>query len=170
MVQRYSDVFSGLFLLIVSVIMFFTTYSFKALTISKIGPDFMPKIIAVFIAVISVTISVSAYKKIRNSKKLPPPAMIEEDAATLESELVEEKSYSSVLLSVALMAGYLILMPYLGFLIMTSIYLFLQMIVLSGKTNRRLVVFIIVSIVSSAITYYIFRSIFYVMLPPGILG
>ena len=68
------------------------------------------------------------------------------------------------------MVGYFVLMPYIGFLIMTTIYLFLQMLLLSDKSNKKIVSFFAISIVSSLVTYFIFRSIFYVMLPSGIFG
>lgn len=168
LVGKYSDVFSGLFLLLISVGMFTATFSFKALTVSKVGPDFMPKIIACLIALVSIAIIVSAFNKLKEKKSLEIQTVEEETSVTVEES--EEITYLPVILSLALMVGYLILMPYVGFLIMTAVYLFFQMYVLSDKSNKRLVLFIVVSIVSSAVTYFIFRSIFYVMLPSGILG
>lgn len=168
MVEKYNDIFSGFFLFLISVGMFAATFSFKALTVSKVGPDFMPKIIAGLIALVSIAIIVSAFKNLKKKKALEIQMGEEETSATIDAS--EEKVYLPVILSLALMVGYLILMPYVGFLIMTAVYLFFQMYVLSDKSNKRLVLFLVVSIVSSAVTYYIFRSIFYVMLPSGILG
>ena len=68
LVEKYSDVFSGFFLLLISVGMFAATFSFKALTVSKVGPDFMPKIIACLIALVSIAIIVSAFNKIEREK------------------------------------------------------------------------------------------------------
>ena len=164
MAQKYSDVFSGVILLMAAVGMFVTTYSFEALTVSKVGPDFMPRIIALLIAVTSIAMIVSAFNKMRREKI--------ENAQILDEEIDSsgEKSYTSVLVSVLLMVGYFVLMPYIGFLIMTTIYLFLQMLLLSDKSNKKIVLFFAISIVSSLVTYFIFRSIFYVMLPSGIFG
>lgn len=168
LVKKYNDVFSGFFLLLISVGMFTATFSFKALTVSKVGPDFMPKIIAGLIALVSIAIIVSAFKEQKKKKALEIQMGEDEVSVTLDES--EEKVYLPVILSLALMVGYLILLPYIGFLIMTAVYLFFQMYVLSEQSNKRLVLFLIVSMVSSAITYYVFRSIFYVMLPSGILG
>lgn len=164
MAQKYSDVFSGVILLMAAVGMFVTTYSFEALTVSKVGPEFMPRIIALLIAVTSIAMIVSAFNKMRREKI--------ENAQILDEEMDSsgEKSYTSVLVSVLLMVGYFVLMPYIGFLIMTTIYLFLQMLLLSDKSNKKIVLFFAISIVSSLVTYFIFRSIFYVMLPSGIFG
>jgi len=168
LVEKYNDIFSGFFLLLISVGMFAATFSFKALTVSKIGPEFMPKVIAGLIAIASIAIIVSAFKEMKKKKDLELKMGEEEVSATVD--VPEEKIYLPVILSLALMVGYLILMPYVGFLIMTAIYLFFQMYVLSDKSNKRLALFSVVSIVSATVTYYIFRSIFYVMLPSGILG
>ena len=164
MAQKYSDVFSGVILLMAAVGMFVTTYSFEALTVSKVGPEFMPRVIALLIAVTSIAMIVSAFNKMRREKI--------ENAQILDEEMDSsgEKSYTSVLVSVLLMVGYFVLMPYIGFLIMTTIYLFLQMLLLSDKSNKKIVSFFAISIVSSLVTYFIFRSIFYVMLPSGIFG
>ena len=164
MAQKYSDVFSGVILLMAAVGMFVTTYSFEALTVSKVGPEFMPRVIALLIAVTSIAMIVSAFNKMRREKI--------ENAQILDEEMDSsgEKSYTSVLVSVLLMVGYFVLMPYIGFLIMTTIYLFLQMLLLSDKSNKKIVLFFAISIVSSLVTYFIFRSIFYVMLPSGIFG
>lgn len=166
--QKNSDIYSGFFLLILSVGMFVTTFSFKTLTESNVGPDFMPKIIAGLMAVASIAIFVSAYSKMRKKKELALQEEGDEVSEPIDSS--EEKDYKSVIISIAMMVAYLTIMPYIGFLIMTAVYLFFQMYVLSDKTNKKLVLFLIVSIISSAVTYYVFRSIFYVMLPSGILG
>lgn len=164
MTQKYSDVFSGIILLMIAVGMFVMTYSFEALTVSKVGPDFMPKIIALLIAVTSIFMIVSAFSKMKRE------SVKDTQIVDKEMDSTEEKSYKAVIISVLLMVGYLVLMPYVGFLVMTAIYLFLQMLLLSDKSDKKIVLFLAISIVSSVVIYFIFRSIFYVMLPSGILG
>ncbi|MCM3571382.1 tripartite tricarboxylate transporter TctB family protein [Neobacillus mesonae] len=157
MLQRYSDIYSGIFLLLLGIGMYLTTFSFKELTSSKIGPAFMPQIISIFICIVSVFIIVNGFKRLKflNESK---------------EEQVEKPAYFPVVLSLVLMIGYLILMPSLGFLMTTTLYLFFQMYLLANKSTRKIPVLIIISIVSSVVIYYIFHSLFYVMLPSGILG
>lgn len=166
MVAKYEDVFSGVFLLVVSVIMFITSFSFEALTTSLVGPAFMPQIIAIVMAIFSVIIAVSGFKK---SKSAIEPINAPEE---VEEELIvtEKKSYKPVLISLALMIGYVALLSYVGFLIMTVVYIFLQMLLLSHVTHRKIWLFLLISIVTSATIYYLFRNVFYVMLPTGIIG
>ena len=94
MAQKYSDVFSGVILLMAAVGMFVITYSFEALTVSKVGPEFMPRVIALLIAVTSIAMIVSAFNKMRREKI--------ENAQILDEEMDSsgEKSYTSVLVSV----------------------------------------------------------------------
>lgn len=164
MVRKYSDIFSGFLLLVVSMGMFVMTFNFNTLTDSQVGPDFMPRIIAGLIGVVSIALIVSAFNgKNENSSDIEAK---EEDSSVIP----EEKSYSAVVISVLLMVGYLALMPYIGFLIMTTIYLFLQMLVLAEKIDKKVILFAVASIIASVSTYFVFRSVFYVMLPSGILG
>lgn len=166
MAAKYEDVFSGIFLLIVSVIMFFTAYSFEALTVSLVGPAFMPQIIAIIMAIFSVVITLNGFKKSKAAvKEIDVPVSAEEELI-----VTEKKSYKPVLISLALMITYVALLPYIGFLIMTSVYIFLQMLILSHVTHRKVWLFLLISIVTSATIYYLFRNVFYVMLPTGIIG
>lgn len=166
MVAKYEDVFSGIFLLVVSVIMFFTAYSFEALTTSLVGPAFMPQVIAIIMAIFSVVIAVNGFKKSKAAdEEIDIPASAEEELI-----VTEKKSYKPVLISLALMIIYVALLPYIGFLIMTSVYIFFQMLILSHVTHRKVWLFLLISVVTSATIYYLFRNVFYVMLPTGIIG
>ncbi|HZG73166.1 MAG TPA: tripartite tricarboxylate transporter TctB family protein [Chondromyces sp.] len=160
MVLKNKDIMSGLLLLIVSIVMYTATNTFKTLTTTNVGPDFMPKIIAAFIAIFSIVIVVSAYRSLKNQK----------GQMDTEAEGAGETSYAPVFITLAFMIGYLMLMPYIGFLIMTAIYLFLQIYLLAEEGKKKVILFAFISVVSSAIIYYVFRSIFHVMLPIGIFG
>lgn len=168
MAIRNEDVLSGFFLLIVSVIIFITSFTFEALTTTLVGPAFMPQIISIIMAIFSIIITVSGFKKSKMAKAEPT----HEESVNQEEELIvtEKRSYKPVLITLALMIGYLVLMPYIGFLIMTAVYMFVQMLILSHVTNRKIWLFILVSVITSATIYYLFRNVFYVMLPTGIIG
>lgn len=179
MVSKYEDVFSGFFLLIVSVIMFVATFSFQALTTTFVGPAFMPQIISVAIAIFSLVIIGSGIKKAKNAKfETEEGGLVEaaEEKGTGEEvhagDLLKEKEsgYKAVLITLAAMAIYIFLIPIIGFLITTIVYLFVQMLILCHKTKRRMVLFAVISVVSSVLIYYLFRNVFYVMLPTGIIG
>ena len=67
---------------------------------------------------------------------------------------------------------YVTIIDPLGFLLSTVVYLIAQMIILYPEklTEKKLILFVVISIVASAAIYYIFRNVFYLMLPAGIFG
>jgi putative tricarboxylic transport membrane protein len=69
-----------------------------------------------------------------------------------------------------LMAGYAALLPMVGFMITTAVYLFLQINILAENQHRKPVLFGIISVVTSVSVYYLFVMVFHLMLPAGILG
>lgn len=166
MERKYSDVYAGGFLLVLSIVMFISTFSIQALTDSRVGADFMPKIIAVLIAILSIFIIVNGFRRkdeiVRD----------EQEVSSLENEVESknDKSYLLVIISVALMFIYLFLIPILGFLISTTAFLLIQMLLFSEWKAKNIILYLIISIITSTLIYYLFRNVFYVMLPSGILG
>lgn len=164
MVPKIRDVQAGIFLLFVSVIMFSATLSFKKLTTSLVGPAFMPQVIAGLIALMSIAIIVQGVKSVKASR-----AEKSSTDAVVEEKPKEEVTYRPVILTFILMAVYVAVMPFVGFLITTAVYMFIQMMILSDKPERKWLLFVVVSVVASATIYYVFRNVFYVMLPSGLL-
>jgi len=56
-------------------------------------------------------------------------------------------------------------MEQIGFLIMTSLYLFGQMLILASSEHRKPVMFLFISVISAAAIYYTFVEVFQLMLP-----
>lgn len=164
MVPKIRDVQAGIVLLFVSVIMFSATLSFKKLTTSLVGPAFMPQVIAGLIALMSIAIIVQGVKSVKASR-----AEKSSTDAVVEEKPKEEVTYRPVILTFVLMAVYVAVMPFVGFLITTAVYMFIQMMILSDKPERKWLLFVVVSLVASATIYYVFRNVFYVMLPSGFL-
>jgi putative tricarboxylic transport membrane protein len=65
---------------------------------------------------------------------------------------------------------YIALLPIIGFLITTVVYLFAQMYLLADKKERKIPLFLVTSVVTSVFVYFVFKSVFFLMLPAGILG
>jgi putative tricarboxylic transport membrane protein len=163
-VLKNKNIQSGIFLLLVSVVMFAATLSFKQLTASQVGPAFMPQIIAVLIGLMSIAIIIEGYRKVKSGTEDDP----EEEGEEAEGN-AKEVSYRPVIQSFVLMAAYVAVMPIVGFLITTIVYMFMQMMILSSKPERRWLLFAVVSVVATSIIYYVFRNVFYIMLPSGLL-
>ncbi|WP_227937373.1 tripartite tricarboxylate transporter TctB family protein [Alkalihalobacillus deserti] len=168
MFRLSKDVYASVFLLAFSVIMYVSSFSIKMLTVSKIGAGFMPRMIAIAIFILSIILLINSIKEMKFAKQRTD---ILEDEDEDEHEGIKRKiSPLSVVITLALMIGYIALLKPVGFLIMSSIYLFLQMYLLADPKERKAPLFIIVSVVSSVVIYFCFKSIFHLMLPAGILG
>lgn len=157
MKKKYWDLASGIFLLVFSVALFIGAQNVKTLSISSVGSGTFPSFIAVLLAIVSVAIIVGGARKARGPDEKQKP--------------VEGKPRMwAVVATFAIMASYALLMPKVGFIIMTTVYLFAQMYIMASKEHQRPVVFGIVSVVTSVSVYYLFVLVFNLMLPAGILG
>lgn len=76
----------------------------------------------------------------------------------------------TVVKTLALIVGYIALLNPIGFPIMTALYLYLQFIVLTPLDHRvNHLAYALIAVVTSAITYLLFREAFDLMLPSGLL-
>ncbi len=76
--------------------------------------------------------------------------------------------YSTLLKTLALIAGYVALLSWVGFPIMTAVYLITQIYVLTPADQKpRWVLYASVAVVTSAVVYLLFRNAFDLMLPLG---
>ena len=74
------------------------------------------------------------------------------------------------MISIIAMLIYILLTPILGFLIATALFLIAQMLIISNFAKEKIILFFVISILMAVIVNYVFRNVFYVMLPQGILG
>lgn len=157
MKKKYWDLASGIFLLVFSVALFIGAQNVKTLSVSSVGSGTFPSFIAVLLAIVSLAIIVGGANKARGPDEKKKPA--------------EGKPRMwAVVATFIIMALYAALMPKVGFIIMTTIYLFAQMYIMAAKEHQKPIVFGIVSVVTSVSVYYLFVLVFNLMLPAGILG
>lgn len=164
--NKLVDMISSLVLIAVSIILFVVTFSFRQMTVSNIGPDFLPRIVAITLFILSIYLLIKASLEWSKERNIQTAEKIE-GAPQKENNT---KIYQLVIISLILMVLYLIVMPSLGFLIATTIYLSIQIYLMAPADKRSLVKIGLVSVLSSAFIYFVFRNVFYLMLPSGILG
>lgn len=170
MFKLSKDVYASVFLMAVSIVMYVATYNIKALTVSKIGADFMPKLVAIAIFILSLVLLINSVKQLKKSKDSNQNEL-EADKDEDEQEGENRRiSPLSVIITIILLIAYISLLKSIGFLIMTTVYLFLQMYLLADKRERRVPLFFGISVISSVAVYVCFKSVFHLMLPAGILG
>lgn len=168
MARLNKDIFASAFFIVFSIVMYIASNSIIKLTVSKIGADFVPKLVAIGMLILSVFYLIQAIKQqVRVNREGNTNAPTETDIDGKEKKKI---SPLSVLATVGLLVLYIALLPFIGFLITTTVYLFFQMYLLADKTERRIPLFVIISVVTSIFIYFIFKYVFYLMLPSGILG
>ncbi len=163
--NRYKDIISGIVVLIVAVVFFVAATMLDESTISTLGPEFMPQAVSVLVFGLGVINLYSCTKKLKNTPK-PEKSTQEKPKVTFKEWFYSHLDW----VSAALMLLYVLSMDYLGFVISSSIFCFLQMHIMTCKQKRNYIVICLVSFTLPAIIFYVFTNFFYLMLPPGILG
>jgi len=162
--KKYGDLVVGIFFLALSFFLYIMADALPPSILGGIGSDFFPKIMAIATCILSFFQIRSGFKTMRSRKP-------EEKEAAEEEEYKPE--YLRVLATIALFTIYVFTLGPVGFLISSTLYLFLQIIVLSPKDKRSLrdiIIYAIISIVSCVVIYFVFRRGLNLMLPTGILG
>lgn len=157
---RYKDVFGGLFWLIVAAAMYYASFGIRKLAIgggstSFVGSGFMPRLVASGMIILSATIIWKELKKVRDAGK----------AGCVKEELSLLEKYLPVVVSLVLFTAYIALMEIVGFVIMTVIYLFGQMLILAAPEHRKPIMFAVIAVVGAVAINYTFIEIFQLMLP-----
>jgi Tripartite tricarboxylate transporter TctB family. len=155
--QRYKDIVSGAFLLLIAAVLYTATFNIRTFMETAYGATFVPRLVAIVIAVLSLILLIQGIQKARRSEG-------EEGAETVP------KSGRHVILTFGLIIGYILVLDKLGFILSTAIYSTLQMYVLSDFNRRKIVLYLIISTIASVTLYLVFKKLLYVMLPTGILG
>ena len=158
--ERYKDIFGGLFWLFVAAAMFVASFNIRVLAIgggstSFVGSGFMPRLVAIGMIILSLIIIFQSWKKVRAS----------ETTECVKDSVSFHERYLPVVVSIGLLVVYIAFMEMLGFVIMTAVYLFGQMFILATTEHRRPVLFLVVAIVSALAIYYTFVEVFQLMLP-----
>ncbi len=156
MIKKYGDIISGSFIIAVSVLIFVLSFSIKQFETEGVGAAFMPRVVSVFFLLLGIALVKGGIKTYKNFKE-----------GSNEASLSD---YRAVFYTLILLLLYVSLLSTVGFIIMSTIYLFLQFIIVSRKEERNFVLFGILSVVTSLGAYYLFLMAFNVILPSGILG
>ncbi len=129
-----------------------------------VGTDFFPKAASLVMLLLGVLqLSLFFFNKyLRKSKNgsVPQGKKASETAISIRGPL----------LSCLLLCVYMFLLEAIGFLVLTPLYLVLQILILSPPGRRRYILFGVIAVIISVILYVIFVYGLFVLLPSGILG
>lgn len=157
-IWRDRDVLSAIALILISVWVFFASGSLEARTQLDIGPDFMPRLLAVLMFLLSLVQLTGALRR-----RLPPRG----SRIPRSGDFVER---NADYLSLAAILGYVLLFQPLGFIVATALFLFVQITIMAPRAERRYLRFALLAITVALLSFWFFERGFYVFLPEGILG
>lgn len=175
--QTTKDIWIGVILLVVFLVIFYGCSKITArISDGVVTARFFPYLVAGFGSALSGwMIIANLYKKYysegeaaaKSKQKATANTAVEEkdEAANPDSAI----RWNMIALSIVFMAGYLLLIDILGFIVSSAIYLMVQILVLQqNRTVKRVIMVVVISIVVPVIIYLPFRYIFSLMLPLGI--
>ena len=153
------DGVAGLVCLALSIGMLVLTRGLPQSSFVPIGPDFYPRIVLVIMAVLSaMLIAFDLWSQLKPSAQ----AVAGAEAAP------EQRNYRLVGVTFAVFAGYVILLPFVGYRVATFLFMIaLQAVIDPPSGARRWAVVLISALASTAVTYVVFDSYLSVLLPRG---
>lgn len=152
------EVMSGVVFFLLAVALYGGSYRIVVTTADAMGPQFFPRTVAVLMGLLSV-IQIAAGVKKQGRKQA------DESKTVLRMRGVA---------TIGILFLYAVLVRTVGFMIMTAVYLMIQILLLLPDKQLRSVKGILVtaavSLAVPAIIYHLFYHVFGIFLPAGILG
>jgi hypothetical protein len=153
------DGIAGLICLALALGMLLLTRGLAQSSLVPIGPDFYPRIVLIIMAVLSAMLIASDLWRQR-----APAAPVTAPATTAP----EKRNYLLVGITFAVFAGYVVLLPLVGYRLSTFIFMAaLQAVFVPPRSARRWIVLLISALVTAAVTYTVFEHYLSVLLPRG---
>ena len=150
---------AGLVCLALSIFLLVLSRGLPQSSFVPVGPDFYPRIVLVIMAVLSAMLVVS---------DLWPRRPQEPAVASGEAQAPEKRNYRLVGATYAVFAGYVILLPLMGYRVATFVFMAaLQAAIEPPRSAHRWGVVLVSALVSAAVTYVIFDGYLSVLLPRG---
>jgi putative tricarboxylic transport membrane protein len=150
--ERKSDIFSGIVLFGLSILIFVNASGIQQRLPVGLDSGVFPEIASILLAFLSAIVVLRALLRPQEDSDVHP---------------LDKRGLAAVGLSLCLVLGYIIGVGVLGFVAATVIYLPLQFFALSPAGERRWPAFIIVSVVTTAVIYSAFVFGFRLILPSG---
>lgn len=146
--MKKEDIGIGVGLIILSIWLFWYVGRYGAFEIYIYGPDFFPKILAVMMAILGLSLIINAV--LGNSLKM--------------GDRIDPKGFIRMLISIAICIGYLFLTTILGFATATFVFLFVLMTFLKQKG---IFIRLFSSVATAILVWAIFRYFLIIPLPEG---
>ena len=149
------DGIAGLILLAISLVLLVQSFQLPSLPIVPVGPGFYPAIVLSFMAAASALLVLQDLMKRR-----APAAAGAPDGP--------RRNYRLVVIAFAIVGGYVVLLPLLGFRVATVLFVAaLQAALGLPRTARQWAVLAAIALGTAAVSYFVFERYLLVLLPRG---
>lgn len=138
--------------MLVGIFIYLQANNIEPLMKNELGSGYFPKVVALAIIILSLLNLLLSLRKEH------------------EEKVKEKGDLLGGLSTIVLIGIYSILYQKVGFLIGTSVYLFIQILILSPKEKRNILVFATISILFPIFVYYVFTRLINMPLPKGLFG
>ncbi|MDY0287186.1 MAG: tripartite tricarboxylate transporter TctB family protein [Sphaerochaeta sp.] len=160
--KKNKPLVGALFLLVLAILYLLganTIHIYKGAGASSVGSAFYPRVLGWLLLGLC---SIQVFTVLKQMKA----KTVEENEEASENL----PNYITILLTIVSTGVYIALLEPIGFLIMSALYVFALILILSPKKKRKLVFAALLSLTSSIIIYFLFVKGFSLVLPSGILG
>ncbi len=154
------DLFAGVFALLFGLFIFIVSFTIGKVNLAGVGPDYLPRAVGIYIIGLSTIMLVTTVVN----------HFLKGSVHTGENASAPSFDVRTLLLTVLLLIAYVALLVPVGFILVSALFLFGQMFILAPDGQRKIPLFVILSLVIPAIVYVLFVNVFSLMLPSGILG
>jgi putative tricarboxylic transport membrane protein len=152
------DAVAGLICLAVSLVLLVISFDLPRLALVPVGPGFYPRIVLVFMAVVSLVLIVQDLHASRAPRE-----------PTTAEKRGPGRAYGLVAAAFGIIGAYVLLLPMLGYRIATALFVgSLQAALDRPATLRQWVALAGLALATSGITYIVFERYLSVLLPRGI--
>ena len=162
------NLISGAVLFAIGLAYFILAYSikkFKGLGATPIDARFVPKLWGGMLMVLSAMVFIRGlreYFTLKKAGKLPKG-----DGLDIKQWVMDNREIVMTFLALLI---YIALLPTVGFVIMSALYIFAECMILTKKEKRKPIPALILGIVVAVVVDFVFVKLLFVLLPTGIIG
>jgi len=162
------NLISGAILFVIGLAYFALTFSikkFKGLGATPIDARFVPQLWGGMLMVLSAMVFIRGlreYFSLKKAGKLPKG-----EGLHVKQWVIDNREIVMTFLALLI---YIALLPSIGFVIMSALFIFAECMILTKKEARKPISALILGIVVAVIVDYIFVKMLFVLLPTGLIG
>jgi len=163
--QRYKEMLLGIGMLALAAFYLYHAAFIRIRSTVSVSAKLIPELLGGLVVILGVAQVVGGIRhliKERRDNRKNGVALV-----FLSKE--EKRGILPVILTFILIIGYALVYEWMGFIISSTVCMFLQMLLLAPKAKMRPAFFAMISLVTAVVVYIAFRKGLNLSLPPGLL-